>query len=440
MGEIFGESPRPWTFVLGSPLHENEQELVNSLPGTVEIASNIGNVAQGNFDAAVVFGDISGIASHLMVINVGGSGVADGIPGRGERFYTRDPRGNSGLLSIEADNAPEGISSVELRALADHVKKKRPHALIRSVSNNVTSDIGIKPIIREKDGAACVGWWERPRGRGLSEFWWFPRAAPGLALWRSALYSRWHKVAPQAFPVSQQDWTRSPNWITVPEVEAIQELERHRRETEEIIELRRQEAANLEQEVERVTAEVNSTTRLLLTAQGKPLVGAVASVLSGLGFTVIDSDEEKEEGAYLLEDLKVMHEDWISLAEVRGYSKGAKTSDLQRIERAVRHYERGHGVLPSARWYVVNHNLKANPDSRPDVLSGATEDIEVFAEEHGLVIDTRDLYRVVKEVKEGRLSADRARERLMTSSGVFSFPPALDGDQTSTPGGVDDQT
>ncbi|WP_159045160.1 hypothetical protein [Streptomyces sp. NRRL F-5122] len=419
MGEIYGESPRPWTFVIGKTATNSEKELIESIPGTVEHVDHISNVRQENFDAAIVFGNLPATpATHLMVMKIGGSGVTDGW---GTKQYLVHTSGNSTLLTIETESAPEGVSTAELRELAELIRNKRPHALLRSGFSGHWSNADVTPIIREKDGSACVGWWRRPEGKG-SEFWWFPRGTPGLATWRSALYARWNKVAPLRFPNGTEDWTTSPDWITAEEISAMQALKAHDRETEEIVSRRTRQSNVLKREIASATEAANSTTRLLLTAQGKQLVDAVESTLSDIGFTVIDSDEQKGEGAYLLEDLKITHEDWVCLAEVRGYAKGAKTSDLQRIERAVRHYERGHGTAPSARWYVVNHNLRASPSSRPAVLSGATDDIEVFAEENGLVVDTRDLFRLARDVREARLSSARARELLMTSSGVLAYP------------------
>lgn len=422
MGETFGESPRPWTFVIGRPRTDSEGELIRSLPGTIERSDTIEHISQRNFDAAIIFGVPGNLEPHLMVIQIGGAGVMDGSIHNGQPFFSVQDSGRSSLLTIETENVPEGVSPADLRSLAQNIRDRRPHGLIHRVAEHRRRDDGVIPIVREKNGSACAGWWSRP-GRQGSEFWWFPTGTPNLASWRSALYSRWNRTNPQKFPTSEIDWTKEPEWITVEETSALQELQKHDKETEEIIALRRQESNNLKQEVERISAVANSTTRLLLTAQGKQLVSAVESALSSIGFEVIDSDEQKEEGSYLLEDLKVMHEDWVCLAEVRGYTKGAKTSDLQRIERAVRHYEREHGTSPSARWYIVNHSLKVSPSDRPPVLSGATEDIDVFAEENGLVIDTRDLFRLAMSVREGRLTVARARELLMTTTGVLNFPP-----------------
>ncbi|MFD7883944.1 hypothetical protein ACFV3N_16070 [Streptomyces bauhiniae] len=367
-----------------------------------------------------------------MVIQIGGIGVLETI--RSTNFVARmqgAPLGHSQLLSIESENIPDGISIEQQRALAENVSKQQPHILLRRVTGTAWDEKGINPLIREKDGEICCGWWSRG-AQGDAERWWFPAYSPDLSSWRSAIYSRWNSILPDAFPDEAEDWARSPEWMTAREEVSFRALVEHQKETEIIYTSRKSEEQELQNQLQAVHSEIDSTTRLLLTAQGKPLASSVISALMKFGFTVIDSDDDKENGAYLLEDLKVIYGEWVSLVEVRGYAKGAKTSDFQRIERAVRHYEREHSRVPNGRWYVVNHNIKAPPSSRPTVLAGATDDIEVFAEEHGLVVDTRDLFKLLKRVEDGSLSPDSVRAHLMGSTGVLNPSAVLEAHDSET--------
>lgn len=59
------------------------------------------------------------------------------------------------------------------------------------------------------------------------------------------------------------------------------------------------------------------------------------------------------------------------------------------------------------------------------------DDIALFAEDDGLVIDTRDLFRPRLAAAEGRLSAGAARARRRTTIGIFEF----EGDRDSGVGG-----
>ncbi|WP_123954015.1 hypothetical protein [Streptomyces nigra] len=431
MGEIYGESPRPWTLVIGIPQSSSEEELVASLPGTVvrrDDPEEIRTVRQEDFNAAIIFGDAPILNRQLMVIQIGGSGWLETIRARNIAYRLGGfAQGHSTLLSIETENIPDDVTIAQQRSLAEHIKNQQPHVVLRRVVGTTWDHEGITPLVREKSGEICCGWWQRGAADG-PEWWWFPRHTPDLPSWRSAIYSKWNSILPHAFPADTNDWTRSPEWMTPEEEIASKALDEHKKETERIYSSRKAEEEQLTETLQRVSAESDASTRLLLTAQGKPLVSAVASALVKFGFTVVDSDDGKEQGAYLLEDLKVSYGEWVCLAEVRGYAKGAKTSDFQRIERAVRHYEREHSNVPSGRWYIVNHNIKASPSLRPPVLAGATDDIEVFAEEHGLVVDTRDLFKLAKRVEEGTLSPDSARAHLMGSTGVFDASTTLDGE------------
>ncbi|MET8271685.1 hypothetical protein [Streptomyces sp. NPDC005096] len=436
MVEIYGESPRPWTLVIGKPQSSSEQELIDSLPGTVvrrEERDEITTVRQQDFNAAIILGEAPPyLHPKLMVIQIGGVGIMETYRSRNATSRVVGTSiGHSLLLSIETENIPEGVPIEQQRALADHLNKQQPHTLLRRATGTGWDDKGITPLIREKDGEICCGWWQREGGQRV-EMWWFPAHSPGLNSWRSAIYAKWHSILPADFPKDTDDWARSPEWMTAQEVASHDALDEHRKETERILLARKSEELNLQERLQATRSEIDSTTRLLLTAQGKPLVSAVISALTKFGFIVIDSDDDKEKGAYLLEDLKVSYGEWVSLVEVRGYAKGAKTSDFQRIERAVRHYEREHSKVPNGRWYVVNQNIKTSPSSRPAVLAGATDDIEVFAEEHGLVVDTRDLFKLVKYVEEGDLSPSAVRAYLMGSTGVLNSSIALEAHTSET--------
>ncbi|MEU6587464.1 hypothetical protein [Nocardia sp. NPDC046763] len=43
-------------------------------------------------------------------------------------------------------------------------------------------------------------------------------------------------------------------------------------------------------------------------------------------------------------------------------------------------------------WHVANSFRLNSPEGRPKILDGADERIEDFAQDDGLVIDTRDLF------------------------------------------------
>ena len=181
----------------------------------------------------------------------------------------------------------------------------------------------------------------------------------------------------------------------------------------------------LSAELRRVNLDAESGPRRMLTSQGTELVDATAQAIRDLGFDVIDADRDLDsERGQKLEDLQIREpnrEEWIAL-EVRGYKGGAKTSDFQRLARFAARYERETTVSPSRRWLIVNHLINEPPASRPKAFESAPEDLELFAEDGGLVIDTRDLFQVVQIVEGGFLCRETAVEALCTQTGLFDLP------------------
>jgi hypothetical protein len=112
--------------------------------------------------------------------------------------------------------------------------------------------------------------------------------------------------------------------------------------------------------------------------------------------------------------------DWLALVEVRGYLRGAQAKDLLRIERFVQRYQReNRGEAPSARWYIVNQFLGTDPSARPDPLASNPEEVAIFAEAGGLVIDTRTLFGAVQQVRAGHVEGGDARAQLLAATGVL---------------------
>jgi hypothetical protein len=145
------------------------------------------------------------------------------------------------------------------------------------------------------------------------------------------------------------------------------------------------------------------------------LVAEVIATASELGFRVVDVDEEISKEGDRREDLRIIDPDdaeWTALAEVRGYTKGAQLNDLLRLARFVSRYIRDESREPDAVWYVVNHFLGMNPSLRPAPLESNVAEVETFGEGGGLVIDTRDLFRLRMRVRRGETTPAEARALL----------------------------
>jgi len=236
--------------------------------------------------------------------------------------------------------------------------------------------------------------------------------------------SEWRQADPGRFRPAG-DWRNAPEWQSTGEREvALRLIEAVKDEAASLRSLRAdQERLNIELSEAREAAEQG--TRRLLDRQGDALSRAVAEALQSLGFEVKQMDPHAETiKAQKLEDLQVRvsgQEGWVALVEVRGHKGGAKTSDFQRIGRFVERYIKVEDAEPDRRWYIVNQFIERPPNDRPRPFEASPEDLASFAESGGLVIDTVDLFRLVRDVEANRISKVGARESLMEAVGLFSY-------------------
>lgn len=113
------------------------------------------------------------------------------------------------------------------------------------------------------------------------------------------------------------------------------------------------------------------------------------------------------------------------VVEIKGYAKGAKSSDISQIGLHAERYRGRHDRFPDRRWYVVNHFLHDGPSSRPTPLAGHDDLLSSFAEQGGLVLDTRDVFLAVRAVERGDVAAARVRALLMQARGVADLSALL---------------
>ncbi len=162
----------------------------------------------------------------------------------------------------------------------------------------------------------------------------------------------------------------------------------------------------------------------LLRGSATELVAAVTNALELFGFEASDRDTINPPNDRL-EDLRVSipgDSDWVALAEVRGYAKGAVQGDLLRLSgRFAKRYILDEGKPPTRLWYVVNQFLGDDPGSRPPALAGNEPEIQVFSEEGGVVIDTVQLFKAVRDIESGRASSDAVFDSLLSASGRWEW-------------------
>jgi hypothetical protein len=275
-------------------------------------------------------------------------------------------------------------------------------------------------FVADADGQMLAGYIEDK----TRQWWWLPANAPDKNTWITAAFSEWSKIRPEIFP-AHAVWTERPQWQTMEERKAVEDLRNMREERDRALADFSQRERILTDQYERARSEADRTERRLLTAQGTDLVDEVKAALEEIGFKVWNADEEFAVKGDLLEDLRIEDPDtpgWISLAEVRGYAGGAKVSDFQRIGRFVERYVRMEGKPPSARWYIVNYSLNMDPSARPMVFAGNAEDVSLFSDAGGLVIDTRLLFAICDQVRIGAVESQIARQSLRQARGIASLP------------------
>jgi hypothetical protein len=256
-----------------------------------------------------------------------------------------------------------------------------------------------------------------------SRCWCVPGFVDDPVPWVVLAREIWSQSDPVRFP-SAAPWSQTLKWLSSEELTVRSELTAFTAEREGI--LRRMEAREdeLSQRLQLEKSRADNGIRRLLTAQGDDLKEAVAHALRQLGFTVVDVDVSLAKPGELLEDLQVAVEgdDWICLAEVRGYDHGGgKTSDLARIDRFRNRFALATGQPPDRTWYVVNHFAASDPATRPMALAASSEDVEIFGESRGAIIESRLLFDMLADVDAGRLQTDEARTALREAQGRLVY-------------------
>jgi hypothetical protein len=256
--------------------------------------------------------------------------------------------------------------------------------------------------------------------RPESEGWVLPADVGDIVPWVKAAVRAWHDQDRSRFP-SIADWNVEPPWLTPREEELVADVKEAERNLARAVEQHEGRITALRRELENAVEDSDRMDRAVLTERQSTLVEHVRQFLSELGFAVTDIDQERPTND-LLEDLRVNEPsdpDWIALAEVRAYKGGAAVNDLQRIARFVLRYFQECGREPSARWYVVNQMVGQDPSTRPIPLASNPNELQTFAEDGGLVIDTSELFRLVMNVRRGLIDQDAARQEIREARGAF---------------------
>jgi hypothetical protein len=316
------------------------------------------------------------------------------------------------------DGLQDSIRRLVTGELIPHLQARSVRPYLRGIM--AKGSVPTMPFAVDADQHIIAGAFQHTKNRWI---WALPYVPEHPELWLAAALEDWHDRTPELVPL-MPGWTSREAWMTQDEIAVRADLEALDLERMRIAEKLNTRELELRSAQSAASSAADSGLRLLLTAQAEPLKKETIKALEELEFGVEDMDEKLPPGSPKVEDLRLTDPDelaWTNITEVRGYTAGAKVSDFQRIARFAGLYLQQTGAFPKSSWYLVNQFLDADPDTRQPPLLGAEDDVRVFAENGGLVIDTRELFRLVRGVQEERISPADARRMLRTATGVFKF-------------------
>jgi hypothetical protein len=446
-GKLIGAKQPPWIVVTGVESGSSlEAELVRCLSQyftRVHFTTDddVYKLHYGEFDAALVVGSPpslpQGLPDHLCVLQFGGTPAVamrstddelDGKPVKNLWALRWSSGATARQFSIPDNLVGEGWLSALIEAsLIPNEGADYPHLtwnFYSGVPNAVDPEFGLRPLALDSAGQVLGARVAHGSGPNAGELWCLPTdALVKAAEWIGAAVRHWRAAGRDAFQ-ALASWRDDPAWRTHGEDVATAAVVQRASEIEVIKAQLAEELETLAAQLQAAREDADTHERRLLTAQSEELVEEVARTLRYLGFTVVDADglPEHSQGRKQ-EDLRVSDGDWVAVAEVKGYARSnAKARDLLQLGKAARVFAVHEKREPDAQWYFVNQSFETSPNDRAAPLASAREELEIFAADSGLVIDTRDLFRLHKAVEAGVVSKDRARQALRDATGVFHVP------------------
>lgn len=424
------DAPRPRVLAIG--LTDAEVELLRPVVGSLRTTESMNDVHFDEHDVLIhVNADFSSAAGLFS------RRIAFAAPTKTER-----PRFAMASGSGYSDYTPPTAAHTQFKPahsfeLTDHAKNAGLASLVRRscwpeesafytcFPGTVHPKRTVYPLLRERLSYPSVLAGileEEDDGVVKDSVFWLPDIArSALVDWVRAAFDWWRVADPDAFPVTAE-WRRADQWSSPDEIAARGTLASFDAEEAR----RRQEADEKRREL---TSKVDAAEgageewRALLSESGDDLVKAVQNALELIGFDVIDSDALPQNKGKKREDLRVEHEGWTALVEVKGYAGAAKSNDLQQLNGAAVAYAASTGSQADALWYVVNAYREADPAQRETPLGSREEDLDTFAEySSGSLIDTRELFALRQLVATGQMSKEDARAALMSAGARFVAP------------------
>lgn len=270
------------------------------------------------------------------------------------------------------------------------------------------------PFVLDADNNVIAGAFRRSHEGSFA--WVLPHDPEHPEVWLAEFLRQLHSIDPERFP-EPTPWRTKAAWMSGDELAAQETLDALDARNVRWERAFRERKTSVEAHLLHAATAADAGLRRLLTAQGDELTEAVAHALADLGFTTTDEDAERDGGGMArAHDLNVVNPDRpaeVIIVEVKGTARGALMQAQQHILR----YTARHRQQPDRCWLIINHLHNRPPDERPLLLQGANDDIAVFAQAGGVLIDTKDLFHLVKRVTGGTLTSEKARAILTTRVG-----------------------
>jgi len=422
MGRIFGASPRPRVLIQDIP-EDFHQGYRDRFP-TVVAVQNLSDVDQAEFDMLVTTWSALRAEEHLCAIVFSGPRVAFSSideTASGNVHFSIAWKGESKAREFHVPtDLPEEVRRFVQERLIPVVRSKPANPILSEMSLGLTAPI-ITPFLQSARGEVLAGRFRRLSG---VECWAFPKEMVDFGAECSAIaVGLWRLQDSSRFPETTPDWTQQSRWQTAEEEERAKELIAVRERRAKMLASLQAEEETLEVRLRDVRSRVDVNERLLLTAQGDELVRMVARCLEEFGFETQYMDDLWKPGDRR-EDLRIrlgIDPDWITIAEVRGFAKGAEQNDLLRIGRFRTRYVRDERILPSGSWYIANEFINQDPAGRPRILQSNDKEVETFGEDDGLAIGTVTLFDMLMDLRGGRLTHDEAQRLLRDGRGRLTY-------------------
>jgi hypothetical protein len=426
----FNVLPRPRVLFEDVP-DDLLNDLVRLVP-TSKVVHHDEKVHESEYDILVTFAKNVGVRSkHLHVLSFGASSGDSYWQESGRLAFHRSHQTQANELTIPAP-VPSSITSLLKSSVVPNIQEglKETWCLHREgtygkddTGNLNDSCTPLMHVGAEKYVYAFL------RSRGEKD-----STSPLMLVlpYETQQHLEWQRLfldlVGQADPVvvpPEVEWKTSERWAPPEVSKIVKDLESLRDEYEKTV-------AELEARKQALTAQLGEAARRadagpakLLTADGDDLTAAVLTALQDLGFGVRDMDDhhDKKTGAKL-EDLRVVDPskpDWLCLAEVKGYTKGAKVNDVPQITgRPSVAYTKETGEEPSAVWHIVNAWRRIAPVARVIAIPN-DDDLRPLTDAGGALIDTRDLFEAWRDVQAGKAEAQTVRASLQAAMTRWTY-------------------